>query len=122
MLGSFFLIVSASIWEAISRKTPPWGEPRPAFTSAVMALATTSLVSKSGGRLEFLSPASQRLHSFSCLRENSQKMKRQQQGEDERTEPAGPVPGALLTAGSGQWSADRSLRRCRHRSMGRLAS
>ena len=35
---------------AMSRKTPPWGEPRPAFISLLMARATSSRGSSSGGR------------------------------------------------------------------------
>ena len=40
----------------MSRNTPPCGEPRPAFTSAVIARATSSRVSSSGGRRAVLSP------------------------------------------------------------------
>ena len=36
--------------EAMSRNTPPWGVPRPAFTSVLIARATSSRGSSSGGR------------------------------------------------------------------------
>ena len=36
--------------DAMSRKTPPWGLPRPAFTSELMARATSSRGSRSGVR------------------------------------------------------------------------
>ena len=36
--------------EAMSKKTPPCGLPRPAFTSVLMARATSSRGSSSGGR------------------------------------------------------------------------
>ena len=65
MDGSLRLISSAVRRVAISRKAPPWGDPRPAFTSFRMARATTSLVSNSGGRRASLSPASQSAASFS---------------------------------------------------------
>ena len=49
-------MVSASRREAMSRNTPPCGLPRPAFTSALIARATSSRGSSSGGRrLFFLS-------------------------------------------------------------------
>ena len=35
---------------AMSRNTPPWGLPRPAFTSLLMERATSSRGSSSGGR------------------------------------------------------------------------
>ena len=35
---------------AMSRNTPPWGEPRPAFISLFMARATSSRGNSSGGR------------------------------------------------------------------------
>jgi hypothetical protein len=45
MLGSFFLMYSGafdsfSLIHEISRYTPPWGLPRPAFTSRMMQRAT----------------------------------------------------------------------------------
>ncbi len=36
--------------EAMSKNTPPWGLPRPAFTSVLIARATSSRGSSSGGR------------------------------------------------------------------------
>ena len=48
--GSRRLMTSAGIRVETSRKTPPCGEPRPAFTSALMARATSSRGSSSGGR------------------------------------------------------------------------
>ena len=44
----------------MSRNTPPCGEPRPSTTSRVMARATTSRVSSSGGRRFFSESTSQR--------------------------------------------------------------
>jgi hypothetical protein len=43
-------MVAASRREAMSRKTPPWGLPRPALTSALIARATSSLGRRSGVR------------------------------------------------------------------------
>jgi hypothetical protein len=60
MPGSRRLMKSAGRREAMSRKAPPCGEPRPAFTSARIDRATTSRVKSSGGRRAFLSPSSQR--------------------------------------------------------------
>jgi hypothetical protein len=55
--GSFFLMwvswsLSFSLSQETSRKTPPWGEPRPALTSRTMQRATWSRVRSSvvGGR------------------------------------------------------------------------
>ena len=50
MPGSFRMISSGVRFEAMSRKTPPWGDPRPSMTSRRIARATTSRVSSSGGR------------------------------------------------------------------------
>src|ERR1043166_5985922 len=55
MLGNFFLMCASefgifSLIQAISRKTPPCGEPRPSFTSRTIMRATWSRVSSSGGR------------------------------------------------------------------------
>ncbi len=54
MLGSFFLMKSGLCFEAMSSSTPPCSEPRPSAISLVMAFATTSRVSNSGGRRFFL--------------------------------------------------------------------
>ncbi len=48
--GSRRRITSAGIRVDTSRKTPPCGEPRPSFTSALIARATSSRGSSSGGR------------------------------------------------------------------------
>src|SRR5258707_244387 len=50
MLGSFLRMSSGRRREAMSRKAPPCGLPRPSRTSCAMARATTSRVSSSGGR------------------------------------------------------------------------
>ena len=48
--GSFLRISSGDRREAMSRNTPPCGLPRPAFTSELIARATSSRGSSSGGR------------------------------------------------------------------------
>ena len=48
--GSRRLISSAGSREAMSRYTPPCGEPRPALTSVLIARATSSRGSRSGVR------------------------------------------------------------------------
>ncbi|CAM5286134.1 hypothetical protein SFUMM280S_03928 [Streptomyces fumanus] len=48
--GSRRLTTSAGIRVDTSRKTPPCGEPRPSLTSVLMARATSSRGSGSGGR------------------------------------------------------------------------
>ena len=48
--GSRFWISSAGSREAMSRNTPPCGLPRPALTSELIARATSSRGSSSGGR------------------------------------------------------------------------
>ena len=50
---------------AMSRKTPPWGDPRPALTSALMARATSSRGSSSAGRRLFFLSSYQRSPSSS---------------------------------------------------------
>ena len=65
MLGSFCLMKSAGRLEAMSRKTPPCGVPRPSSISLTIAFDTTSRVSSSGGRRFFIrSPVTQA--SASC--------------------------------------------------------
>ncbi len=61
--GSLRWMNSAGRREAMSSNAPPCGEPRPALTSAVIARATTSRVSSSGGRRAPSLPASQSLAS-----------------------------------------------------------
>jgi hypothetical protein len=58
-------MVSASRRVAMSRKTPPCGLPRPAFTSALIARATSSRGSSSGGRRLFFLSVYQRSASAS---------------------------------------------------------
>ena len=48
--GSLRRISSAGRRDAMSRNTPPCGDPRPALTSALIDRATSSLGSSSGGR------------------------------------------------------------------------
>jgi hypothetical protein len=56
---------SASRREAMSRNTPPCGLPRPALTSELMALATSSRGSRSGVRRLFFLSSYQRSASAS---------------------------------------------------------
>src|SRR5215469_16772756 len=63
--GSRLSISSAGSREAISKNTPPCGDPRPALTSALLALATSSRGSSSGGRLLWSGSAYQRSASSS---------------------------------------------------------
>ena len=48
--GSRRRISSAGSRDAMSRNTPPFGDPRPALTSELIARATSSRGSSSGGR------------------------------------------------------------------------
>ncbi len=63
--GSFLMITSAGSRVDTSRKTPPCGDPRPALTSELIARATSSRGSSSGGRLLFSGSAYQRSPSSS---------------------------------------------------------
>ncbi len=48
--GRRFWMYSALRRLAMSRNTPPWGDPRPSLISLLMARATSSRGSSSGGR------------------------------------------------------------------------
>ena len=63
--GSRLRMYSADRRDAMSRKTPPCGVPRPAFTSLLMARATSSRGSSSGGRRLFFLSSYQRSASSS---------------------------------------------------------
>ena len=67
MLGSRLMISSAGSRVETSRKTPPCGDPRPAFTSELIARATSSRGSSSGGRLLFAWSVYQRSASSSVV-------------------------------------------------------
>ena len=73
--GSRRLMKSASRREAMSRNTPPCGDPRPALISELIARATSSRGSSSGGRrLFFLSvyqPSASSIVSAVSLLKNS---------------------------------------------------
>src|SRR3712207_7479877 len=63
--GSRRRTYSAGRRDAMSRNTPPCGEPRPALTSLLMARATSSRGSSSGGRRLFFLSSYQRSASRS---------------------------------------------------------
>ena len=73
--GSFLRMASAGSRDAMSRNTPPAGEPRPAFTSELMARATSSRGSSSGGRRLFCGssyqPSASSAVSAYCLRKTA---------------------------------------------------